>query len=225
MPGWALRQALRKTIAESAVSQESAFSASSSQADEPAAKSSIRLGMQLRHARLVKQLRLKDVARMSGLSESLISKFENNRATPSLNTLHKIVKVLGTSVAALLNEHASNSDVVLKPRQRPIIREVAMTAGADGMEAEVMIPMGASAMLEAFVIRLLPGGGSGGTRTHDGEEVGYVIKGELVLTVDGQAYHLQAGDSFFFSSSVPHEFSNPGAGPTEIVWVNTPPSL
>ncbi|MFM9859256.1 cupin domain-containing protein [Pseudoxanthobacter sp. M-2] len=187
----------------------------------------VRIGVQLRHARLVKGLRLKDVADRAGYSESLISKIENNKAMPSINTLHRIARVLDTSMAALLSDGGGAANVVMTPDQRPriIADDVPGTSDSDGTEAEVMIPFGASTMLEAFLVRVQPGGSSGGERHHDGEEVGFVRCGELVLTVNGEIHHLKAGDSFFFPSTQPHSFSNPGAVPTEIVWINTPPSL
>ena len=187
----------------------------------------VRIGVQLRHARLVKGLRLKDVADRSGYSESLISKIENNKAMPSINTLHRIARVLDTSMAALLSEGGGAANVVMTPEQRPLIIADAVpgTSDSDGTEAEVMIPFGASNMLEAFLVRVHPGGSSGGVRHHDGEEVGFVRCGELTLVVNGESHHLKAGDSFFFPSTQPHSFSNPGTEPTEIVWINTPPSL
>jgi transcriptional regulator with XRE-family HTH domain len=194
---------------------------------EDAADRPLRIGVQLRHARLVKGLRLKDVADRSGYSESLISKIENNKAMPSINTLHRIARVLDTSMAALLSEAGGAAGVVMTAEQRPLIVADAVpgTSDSDGTEAEVMIPFGASTMLEAFLVRVQPGGSSGGERHHDGEEVGFVRCGELVLTVNGVSHHLKAGDSFFFPSTQPHSFANPGTVQTEIVWINTPPSL
>jgi transcriptional regulator with XRE-family HTH domain len=181
------------------------------------------LGVQLRHARLVKGLRLKDLADLANCSESMISKIENNKSSPSLNTLHRIAKALDTSVAELLQDRSTVGQVVQRKGERQIISE----AGGDGgsAETEVMIPFGLSSMLQAFVVRLEPGRGSGGNLQHEGEEVGYVKSGQLLLTVAGISYHLNEGDSFFFASSSPHSFVNPGASTTEIIWVNTPPSL
>ena len=181
------------------------------------------LGVQLRHARLVKGLRLKDLADLANCSESMISKIENSKSTPSLNTLHRIARALDTSVAELLQDRSTIGQVVQRKGERQIISE----AGGDGgsAETEVMIPFGSSSMLQAFVVRLEPGRGSGGNLQHEGEEVGYVKSGQLLLTVAGVSYHLNEGDSFFFASSSPHSFVNPGTSTTEIIWVNTPPSL
>src|ERR1700748_3097430 len=54
------------------------------------------LGVQLRHARLVKGLRLKDLADLANCSESMISKIENNKSMPSLKPLHRMHRALET---------------------------------------------------------------------------------------------------------------------------------
>jgi transcriptional regulator with XRE-family HTH domain len=192
--------------------------------DDELAASNARLAVQVRHLRLVKGLRLKDLADLSSCSESMISKIENNKTAPSLNTIHRIAKALGTSVAELLQDRASGGKVVTRAHERQIIQESGGEAPG-GAEAEVMIPFGSSAMLQAFLIRLAPGAGSGGNLQHDGEEVGFVRNGQLSLTVSGTTYLLREGDSFFFSSTAVHSFFNPGETVTEVVWVNTPPSL
>ena len=62
----------------------------------PENKGSPRIGFQLRRERRVRGLRLKDVADKAGLSQSLISKIENNKTSPSLSTLHRVAKALGS---------------------------------------------------------------------------------------------------------------------------------
>lgn len=188
-------------------------------------ESNLWMGVQLRHARLVKGLRLKDVADLCNCSESMISKIENNKTAPSLNTLHRIAKALGTSVAVLLQDRSADGKVVTRKLERQIIPQAVPGNAASSTEAEVMIPFGSSSMLQAFLIRLQPGAGSDGNLQHDGEEVGFVKSGQFLLTVAGTPYHLNEGDSFFFPSTSVHSFVNPGSTVTEIIWVNTPPSL
>lgn len=178
----------------------------------------------MRHARLVKGLRLKDVADRSDCSESMISKVENGKIVPSLNTLHRIAKALGTSVATLLQDRPTDGQIVQRSGKRQVISDTS-AFGSGGAQNEVLIPFGASSMLQGFLVRLEPGKGSDGNLQHEGEEIGYVISGEFLLTVSGVPYHLHEGDSFFFASSFPHTFTNPGATTTVLVWVNTPPSL
>ena len=61
--------------------------------------------------------------------------------------------------------------------------------------------------------------------SHDGQEGGVIVKGEIELTVDAEVQILTPGDGYFFDSHLPHRFRNVGDQDCEIVSANTPPSL
>jgi transcriptional regulator with XRE-family HTH domain len=186
----------------------------------------LQIGPRLKHARLIRRMRLSEVAAISECSESLISKIENGKATPSLNTLHRLAKALGTTIAALLGDATAVNGVVMRGGERPVLSRLGLGGkDVDGVETELLIPFGARSALQATLVRVQPDAVGDGFRQHDGDEVGYVISGEIVLTVAGVSYRLRAGDAFFFPSMEPHAVANPGKTIAEIVWVNTPPSL
>lgn len=187
-------------------------------------KLSPRIGFQLRRARRIRGLRLKDVADKAGLSQSLISKIENNKTSPSISTLHRVAKALGTSISALFAADESLDQVVQRPHERPIAGKVQSMVEWDGIEAEIIVPYVKGRMLEGFVFVMEPGGHSGGTLRHEGEECGYVLSGRLELIVDNETYTLDPGDSFFFNSDRPHAYRNPGTVMTRVIWINTPPT-
>ena len=193
------------------------------------AANDLRIGMKLKHARLVKKLRLTDVAALTGLSESLISKVENNRTTPSLSTLHLLAKALGTNIAALFDGQTGTYQVVMRRGQRPILSRLGtMGTDAEGTETELLIPFGSKSLLQATLVRVEPGKGSlasGRIREHQGDEVGYIVRGRIKLRVGSDEYLLVKGDAFFFPSHLPHGVTNIGNDKAEIVWVSTPPSL
>ncbi|MEN3753471.1 helix-turn-helix transcriptional regulator [Mangrovibacter sp. SLW1] len=62
------------------------------------------LGMRLRHARLVREMTLKQLASQVNCSESFLSKLENDAANPSLTMLHHLAKTPETSVSDLMSE-------------------------------------------------------------------------------------------------------------------------
>ena len=186
--------------------------------DEP-----FRVGTRLRHARLLRGLRLSDLARLAGCSESMVSKIENDRATPSLTSLHRICKALDLSVSDLLGSAQSEPWGIMRPHERPVIGH-ADAAASEGMRAEVLVPFTRGRLLQGFVVIIEPGGGSGPLQ-HQGEEVGYVIEGQLELTIDGKRHRLEPGDSFYFPSSLLHSYRNAGTVTMRAIWINTPPSL
>lgn len=185
-----------------------------------------RIGLKLHHARLTKGLNLKQVASAVGCSESFLSKLENDRVRPSLAMLHRLVGTLEINVAALFNETDSDTQavLVLRPSDRQVIRVDPLWRG-EGIELERLIPNARGVLLQANVHVIAPGSSSDGMIQHDGEEIGYILEGELDLTVDSVTYRLEANNSFFFPSSLPHGYRNPGKVETRVLWVNSPPTF
>jgi transcriptional regulator with XRE-family HTH domain len=182
------------------------------------------LGRRLRHARLLHQLRLKDVADQVGCSESMLSKIENARAMPSLTMLHRLCKALGVTVAQVTSETPVRPWTVMRRGERPVIGHVQAPDG-EGTRAEVLAPGADGHLLQGFIVIIEPGGHSGGIIQHKGEELGYVLEGCLALTIAGERHVLHAGDSFHFPSDLPHTYANPGETIMRAVWINTPPSF
>lgn len=200
-----------------------------SASEEPAQEATVAdyrpIGHQIRRERKIHKLRLKDLAEATGLSISLISKIEHNKVDPSLSTLHRLAKALDTSVSALFLREEGLDRVVHKPAERPVAGRVQGMVDWEGIVAEVMVPYREGRLLEGFIFLMEPGGHSGGRLQHDGEECGYVLEGQLELDVGDVHYHLEAGDSFFFSSEIPHAYRNPGDTTARVIWINTPPTF
>lgn len=193
--------------------------------DADAQAGAVAIGVRLRHARLTKGLSLRAVADQVGCSESFVSKIENDKVNPSLATLHKLVRVLETNIAALFSDGPDESSVqIFRPGSRPLIRMDPLRHGK-GIVLERLLSQARSTLLQANIHRIDPGGESDGRIEHEGEEIGYILQGELELRIDDKTYLLSAGDSFFFPSHLPHGYSNPGAIETQVLWINTPPTF
>lgn len=71
-----------------------------------------------------------------------------------------------------------------------------------------------------------PGSNTGDTLlTHNGEEGGIIIRGQITLTVGGETQVMKPGDGYYFSSHIPHRFSNDRKDDCEIISANSPPSV
>jgi mannose-6-phosphate isomerase-like protein (cupin superfamily) len=79
--------------------------------------------------------------------------------------------------------------------------------------------------MEPHLFRIAPGAGSGDSYAHEGEEFLFLLRGELHIALEDEGYDLKSGDSFYFESSVPHRWANPGRSETWVLWVNTPPTF
>jgi transcriptional regulator with XRE-family HTH domain len=183
-----------------------------------------RIGARLKHARLANHMRLKDVAESADCSESMLSKIENERAIPSLTTLHRLCKALNLSVSTLLSSDTAEPWTIMRPEQRRTIGH-SKAAGSEGVLAEILVPSADGRLLEGFLVVIEPGGHTNGTLQHKGEEVGFVVEGQLELTISNEKHLLRAGDSFYFPSNLPHAYRNPGKTRMRAVWINTPPTF
>ncbi|GGI20548.1 MAG: cupin domain-containing protein [Oxalicibacterium faecigallinarum] len=173
------------------------------------------LAVRLRYARLIAGLTLMQVAQKAECSESLISKIERGSATPSLAMLHRLANALDTNISTLMSDEAPPAGPVLRQGERPIIR-----TGDIALERLVLPTRGG--LLQANIHIVAPGGASDGQIEHVGEEVGYVLEGELELRLGKESYVVGPGDTFSFQSNTPHGYRNVGEVEAKVLWVNSP---
>lgn len=61
-------------------------------------------------------------------------------------------------------------------------------------------------------------GVAAGRHTHPGEELGYVLEGQLELRIDGQAPRIvKAGETFFVPEGLVHDGINTGTGKAKVL--------
>jgi transcriptional regulator with XRE-family HTH domain len=206
---------MRKPAAAKAVKKAKA----SARPAEPAMD--VAVGRRIRDLRRVRQFSLEAVASRTDLSIGFLSQIERGLSSPSLRVLATLADVLGVGIAALFGASpgpdGASDQVVTRGLQRPELK-----LWRTGVSKQLLSPASADNKLNLFLVHLEPGGSTGDELyTHDGEEAGLVLEGEMMLTVDSQTWSLKTGDSFRFASRRPHRFSNPAEDvKTVVLWVN-----
>src|ERR1700738_4827582 len=147
----------------------------------------IRVGIKMKHTRLLKGLTLKQLAELAGCSESVLSRIENGNANPSIKMMHRVALALGMPVSGLFQENLDSSDVVMRQGERPTVGTDQIRRGK-GHKLEALIPSARGNLLSGYINDIEPGGGSEGVIQHEGEEFGYVLDGSLDLTVENKRY-------------------------------------
>lgn len=181
----------------------------------------VRLGTRLRLARQMRGLTLKALAFAVSCSESLLSKIENGKASPSLPMLHRLVEALGTNIGWIFEDVDDDEGIVFRAGTRPLITLDPLRRG-EGISLERVIPYSPGHLLQCNIHHIEKDGESAGPIQHAGEEVGYVLAGRIELIVDGISHRLSVGDAFVFNSELPHHYRNIGDERASIFWVNTP---
>ena len=185
------------------------------------ATSLLRLGTRLKLSRQTRGLTLKALAAAANCSESLLSKVENGKVSPSLPMLHRLVEVLGTNIGWMFEEADGEEGIVFRSGARPLIALDPLRRG-EGISLERVIPYSPGHLLQCNIHHIEAGGESAGPIQHAGEEVGYLLEGAIELMVGEKTFRLSAGDPFVFNSELPHWYRNVGDERASIFWVNTP---
>lgn len=185
-------------------------------------------GRRLKHARLMKGYTLKQLAERVDCSESMISKLENSRLSPSLAMLHRLAAALDTAVADLLlqdEEDDHDGVVTLFPASRFEVTDPEREEARAGVWFDRILPMGRDGLLQVQMLHLEPGAEQPRFLHHEGEELIFVLDGVLDVIVETRTYRIEQGAMIHFSSMLDHRYANTGDGTARAFWVNTPPTM
>lgn len=157
------------------------------------------------------------VAELSGLTHGAICMIEQDKVSPSVASLQKLLSVYELPLSRFFAEEevASTPSVVIRAEQL-------IELGSQGVSMKLVHNGNNRRQLGFMLETYAPGTDTGGQVTHLGEEVGTVLEGSVTLTVAGQTYQLSAGDSYVIDTGEPHSFSNPSGQVCRIVSAHTP---
>lgn len=174
------------------------------------------IGIHLRQLRTQRGLSLAQVAQAVGISVGFLSALERSHMCASVATLRKLARFYKTNILDFFDPAESNTRLV-RPEKRRVLE------AGPGVRMELLA--WGNTVMEPHLFRIAPRAGSGESYTHDGEEFLYILRGELHISLQKEEYRLQRGDSFYFESTTPHRWRNPGRGETWVLWINTPPTF
>ena len=178
------------------------------------------LGARLRSLRVARGETLRKLAAQAGVTESFLSQVERGVASPSIASVQRIARALGTSIAELFAADDRAGIVVRAADRRRVVYQ--------GLGAvDEFLTRATDGRLQVIMSAIQPGGGTGDEAyTHDSdEEVVVVLEGVLDLWVGPEHYRLESGDAVTHSSRVPHRNTNPGPAVARVLFCITPPSF
>jgi transcriptional regulator with XRE-family HTH domain len=207
------------------------------------------VGKRIRTLRMEKELKVNDLAEITGLTASTISQVERGLISPSISTLKKICEALEITISSLFEgPESSPSSPAFIPAQEtlpplglesilrafppvnlygasPVVRKESrkVLLPGEGLRFNLLTPNLAGPI--GFIYNEYePGSNTGpGLYSHPGTECGLILSGELLVQIKGKKYLLKEGDSITFNSFDPHSKKNISDKVCTCVWVNVPP--
>jgi transcriptional regulator with XRE-family HTH domain len=171
------------------------------------------IAQNVRLARATAGMSLDALASRANVSKGAVVALEGARGNPNLTTLVRVADALGRSVSSLL-EDARDEPVVIVDAG-----EVApLWTGPRGGTAKLLLTNPGPAPVEVWRWLLHPG------ERHDSHAHGpgvtetlTVVRGQMLLVVDGAAHPLRAGATTAFAANASHAYEGAGRGPCDLI--------
>ena len=159
------------------------------------------LPARLKDARRAQGLSLDAVAKLSGVSRSMVSQIERGESSPTIATLWNLTRALQVDFAGLLDANAG-------PAQIEVLRSVHVPKiEARGTDCTILIlsPPEEAGRHEVYELRFADGGVlDSQPHTHGAREHLTVIEGTVEITSGDSSERITAGDTARYAADVPH---------------------
>ena len=179
------------------------------------------IGFRLQTVRTLKGLSQRELAKRAGVTNSTISLIEQNKVSPSVSSLKKVLGGIPISLAEFFTlDIAESEDSPFYPvDEQPDV-------GTNEIHYYLVGKHRSNRQIGLLREVMPPGSDTGESMLeHEGEEGGVVIQGQIELTVGEQVRVLGPGEGYYFESRIPHRFRNVGEIDAILVSANTPASF
>ncbi len=179
-----------------------------------------RIGLHIKQLRNRRKLTVRELAARSGISHATISLIERERTSPSIDTLSAMLDALGTTLVGFFGDLPQS--VPYSPFYSN--EELVEIGDADTVSYRMLGMNHPNRQLLMLRETYQVDADSGEAFSHTAQEAGFVLRGELELTVGATSRVLREGDGYYFDSQLPHRFRNVGKTSAEIISAVTPPT-
>jgi DNA-binding XRE family transcriptional regulator len=177
------------------------------------------IGSQIHQLRIERGMTLNQLAKATDLSSPYLSQLENDKASPSINTLRRIANSLKVNIVDFFAH-----DLVQDPPVMPQKNWTKVTLPDWEATMHQLVHVVGNKRMQPFHTLVPPGGGTKENYSHPGEEFGFVLEGRLTLRLRDEVHLLEPNTAVYYSSLIPHSWLNEQDEPCRLIWVLTPPS-
>ena len=168
-----------------------------------------KLGAKISRLREMREMSIEQLAEQSHCHVDLLRHMEDGDLVPSLTPLMNIARALGVRLGTLLDDEPHDGPVLVKAGQAPNVVHFSGKDPAAKKSNLDFYAVGAGKKdrhMEPFLIDVQPRNGEHPPlSSHEGEEFIYVLEGKIEINYGKTDYILEAGDSIYYDSVVPHD--------------------
>lgn len=166
------------------------------------------VGEKIKSLRETREISVAELAERTGLSVEQIERIEKNIDIPSLAPLIKIARALGVRLGTFLDDQDEMGAVVCRKQETADATISFSNNAVDArthMHYHSLSKSKADRHMEPFIIDIEAVGDAGyELSSHEGEEFVYVMEGAIEVCHGKKKYVIEAGDTIYYDSIVPH---------------------
>jgi transcriptional regulator with XRE-family HTH domain len=177
------------------------------------------LGRTLRRLRTEAGIGLRQLCRQADISPASLTTIEKGSSSPTLATLHKVLKALGTNFAEFFSNSSENPQV-------PVFSSKEMRSVADKHREYIfLLPKRQDMRFELIHETIAPSESKSEWEVHDCDVGGVILSGGPArLEIEGESpWRLRQGDSFYIKAGLKHRLINLGKRTVKQITVMDPP--
>jgi len=160
----------------------------------------------------------KELSVLVGVTPSNISQIESSQVFPSIPALYKIANCLCVDVGSFFQEKTFLEKTIFHPSDG--IRIKGLTDHKKNIDITQITPFDLDGKIDLFVIKFAPEGKlSSHFFQHKGEELGYVLSGEIHMVYQDQDQHLKPNDTIYLKTIAPTQWQNKEKQAATLLWI------
>lgn len=166
----------------------------------------LHLGTKIRGLRQEEGMTLQALSSKTNLSVPLLSQIENNLVTPPISTLLKISKAFDKDLSYFFQNYTPDTKVsIVRKEERMKLNGKGLKRGRTAYSYETLAHKKKKKHMEPFLIEIERKSRRDTPLVkHNGEEFIYIMEGMIEFRTNDDSYELEAGDSIYFESNIPH---------------------
>ena len=166
------------------------------------------IGEKIKALRESRQISVEDLMERTGLAQEQIERIESNVDIPSLAPLIKIARALGVRLGTFLDDQDGSGAVVCRKEEHTdnsISFSNNAVSARTHMQYHSLSASKADRHMEPFIIDINQTDENAyELSSHEGEEFIYVMEGVVEIAYGKKKHVIEAGDSIYYDSIVPH---------------------
>jgi mannose-6-phosphate isomerase-like protein (cupin superfamily) len=176
----------------------------------------------LREARRTRRLTLRALSEKTGLSEPFLSRLERGRVSTSIANLILITRTMGIDLGQLFQDAAGTTATQHYTLVRASERRPPQAVPATGYTYQPMAVGWPGQRMDAFVLTFPVRNRADVLTAHEGEELLFVLQGEILFQLGDEQIPLKAGDCLYLNAETPHMGKNIGRVDAKALMVAAP---